>query len=326
MSAAQILEVSEDDDGQRLDRWLKKNVSFIPYVLIQKLIRKGQIRVDGKKAKGDTRLVAGQQVSLPVISDTGTVKREKPALSDDDAQFIRSLVIFDDGHVIALNKPAGLAVQGGTNTRRHIDGMLDALKDKKDVRPRLVHRLDKDTSGVMLLARSAAVAKKLGDMFKGRDIRKTYWAIVTPTPQLRQGTIRAPLIKAGGRDREKVVVDEDEGKMAVTEYAVLEDMGERAAFVAFWPKTGRMHQIRVHSLLMGCPVLGDGKYGGQDAFIKGLGHAQRLHLHARRLVLPHPAGKGVLDIEAPLAPDLARSWRDLGFDPSYDIDPFVDIG
>lgn len=344
MTNVEHITVSEDDDGQRLDRWLKKRLPHVPYGLAQKLIRKGQLRVDGKRAKADTKLVAGQQVRIPPVDNTPSHKSfaENQRLTPEDAAFIQSLVIYDDGDIIALNKPYGLAVQGGTSIKRHVDGMLDALKNKEGVRPRLVHRLDKDTSGVLLLARSAVVAKKLGSLFKGRGIKKIYWAILTPTPMPYQGAINAPLIKAGNKNNERMVVDDKEGKRALTEYIVLEHAMDKAAFVAFWPRTGRTHQIRVHAELLGCPILGDTKYkGGRDhepaqhgsgsdvvtglEGLEDIDYAKRLHLHAHRVILPHPTRKGALDISAPLPDDLAKSWRAFGFQTSYKADPFADL-
>lgn len=321
--------VSEDDSGLRLDRWLKKNVPEIPYGLAQKLIRKGQFRVDGKRAKADTKLEQGQDIRIPPVKDRP--KAEKPKLSDEDAAFIRSLVIHDDGDVIALNKPYGLAVQGGSKQERHIDGMLDALINKKGVRPRLVHRLDKDTSGVLLLARSSAVAKSLSKQFKGRDIKKIYWAIVSPTPEAHDGTIRAPLIKAGGLNKERMRVDDKKGKPAITEYEVVEHAHTSAAFVAFWPRTGRTHQIRVHAELMGCPILGDRKYRGAPAEegeikgIEGLERSERLHLHAQRIVCSHPTRKGALDIKAPLPAELKKSWKAMGFNSNFKGELFENL-
>ncbi len=321
MNEVQHITVTPDDDGQRLDRWLKKSAPEIPYGLVQKLIRKGAFRVDGKRVKADTRLKEGQEVRIPPV-DKKPKEGPKP-LSDEDAKFIRSLVIHDDGDIIALNKPYGLAVQGGSKQSRHIDGMLDGLADKNGVRPRLVHRLDKDTSGVLLLARSSQIAKAIGKQFKDRNIKKLYWAIVTPTPESPAGTIKAPLIKAGGPNKERMRVDDKEGKTAITEYEIIEHAHRQAAFVAFWPRTGRTHQIRVHAELMGTPVLGDNKYRGAPAEndeikgIQGLEISKRLHLHAQRVVLPHPTKKGNLDISAPLPPELVKSWRALGFNPAF---------
>ncbi|MCD8497982.1 MAG: RluA family pseudouridine synthase [Alphaproteobacteria bacterium] len=330
-----ILVVADDDDGQRLDRWIKRHVPDLPYVLAQKLLRKGAIKVDGKKAKTDQRLSGGQSVRIPPFETAGPQKEKRARpLSDKDAAYIRSLVIFDDGDVIAINKPGDLAVQGGTGTERHVDGMLDALVNEAGVRPRLVHRLDKDTSGVLLLARSAACAKALGAAFKGRDIKKIYWALIAPVPDIHDGTIRAPLAKSTG-NYEKMQVDEEEGKPAVTEYKIIENAGNKAAFAAFWPRTGRTHQIRIHAALLGSPVVGDGKYALKDedgnrldaALTQGMeGVSKALHLHAARIVLDHPLRKGVtLDISAPLPPALARSWKALGFSTNLKTDPFDEL-
>lgn len=322
MSAEEkIITVPDDDDGQRLDRWLKKHM---PFGLAQKLIRKGAIRVNGKKVKQDTKLAAGQEVRLPPF-DAPEERPKKQGVNAEEAAFIRSLVIYKDEDVIVLNKPHGLAVQGGTNIKTHVDGMLDAFINRKGVRPRIVHRLDKDTSGVLVLARSAEAARELGRLFKGRDVRKIYWAITVPAPEQNDGTVNAPLIKAGGGQKERIVIDDKEGKKAITDFVVLERAAKQAAFVAFSPRTGRTHQIRVHAAdVLHCPVLGDGKYGGEAAHLDGPGISRRLHLHARRMVLPHPVKKGeTLDISAPLPEDLLTSWRALGFDENIKDDPFV---
>ncbi|MCB1531825.1 MAG: RluA family pseudouridine synthase [Alphaproteobacteria bacterium] len=328
-----IITVAEDDDGQRFDRWVKKYAPEIPYGLAQKLIRKGGFRVDGKRVKADSRLKAGQEVRIPPHEDKPA--DQKPRVSKFDSDFIRSLVIYDDGDVMALNKPYGLPSQGGSKVKRHIDGMLDALADKNGVRPRLVHRLDKDTSGVLLLARSAKVAKALGAQFKSRDIKKIYWAIVSPAPQDYAGTIKAPLAKAGGSNKERMVVDKKEGKMAITEFEVVEHALDKAAFVAFWPRTGRTHQIRVHAELIDCPIVGDTKYKGippapgehkpEPQDLSDLDIAQRLHLHARQIICQHPTRKGTLNISAPLPDDLKKSWKALGFDPNNKSEAFENI-
>lgn len=331
MSDIRIIKISADDDGQRLDRWIKRHAPDLPYVLVQKLLRKGQIRIDGKRAKQDTKLVAGQEVRLPPWS--GDKKPKAHEVTEADAAFMRSLILYQDADVIALNKPYGWAVQGGTNTERHIDGLLETLADKEGVKPRLVHRLDKDTSGVLLLARSAKVAKTLGEAFKGRGVKKTYWALVSPVPEIYDGTIKAPMIKAGGLNRERMRIDEEEGKFAITEYKVMDMAGSEVAFVAFWPRTGRTHQIRVHAEFMGSPILGDGKYAHRDIQhehemidLEGLGLARRLHLHAKRIVLPHPTQKNrLLDINAPLPPELVKSWKKLGFDANTKEDPFENM-
>lgn len=322
MSKVQHVTVSQDDDGQRLDRWLKKRLPDIPHGLAQKLIRDGQLRVDGKRAKPDTRLKEGQDVRIPPVVEKR--KGGKPKLGDKASAFMKSLVIYDDGDIIAINKPYGLASQGGTGTSHHVDGMLDALKNKEGVRPRLVHRLDRETSGIMLLARSARTAREMGEIFSGRDIKKIYWAIIAPAPEKPEGTIRAPVGRGLGKDKERMIVSEEDGKKAYTDYIVLDNAGADAAFVAFWPRTGRTHQIRLHAEVMGCPIVGDPKYGSASESITGLGLAKRLHLHARRVVCKHPSRKGLLDVTAPLPEDLVKSWKKLGFNANRKDDPFAD--
>ncbi len=335
-SNLRYITVKDDDDGQRLDRWIKKYVPDMPYVLAQKLMRKGQIRVDGKRVKPDTRLVSGQEIKIPPFESKtqDKIKVHKKKITDDDIEFMRSLVIYEDEHVIALNKPADFAVQGGTNTKHHIDGLLEVFKNKDGVVPRLVHRLDKGTSGILLLARSAKCARELGFAFKNRDVRKIYWGVVSPTPDAYEGTIKAPIVKSEG-DYEKMVIDEKEGKFALTEYCVIENAGRAAAFVAFWPRTGRTHQIRVHAAeALGSAIIGDRKYRAIkdeeckliDADLEGMDLPKRLHLHARRLILPHPMISGrVLDVTAPLSPELVKSWKNLGFNHKYKQDPFEEL-
>ncbi len=334
-SKLRFITVKEDDDGQRLDRWIKKYIPEMPYVLAQKLMRKGQIRIDGKRVKPEMRIISGQEIKIPPFDLTEQkAKPKKRELTEDDIALIRSMVIYKDDDIIAINKPYGLASQGGTNTDHHIDGLLPALRNEEGVVPRLVHRLDKDTSGVMLLARSAKAARELGFAFKGRDVRKIYWAIVTPTPELLEGSIKAPIIKSGG-DFEKMVIDEEEGKFALTEYSVLESVGRAAAFVAFWPRTGRTHQIRVHAAqALGSSIIGDRKYRAVkdeeckllDADLDGMGLAKRLHLHSRRIIFMHPMKKDVeVDITAPLDNKLIDSWKSLGFNYKDKQDPFENL-
>lgn len=316
--------VPKDDDGQRLDRWLKKNVEEISFVMAQKLIRTGQIRVDGKRAKPDDRLVAGQEIRLPPM-DARPEKSDQYRLRPEDAELMIKSVIYDDGDVLAINKPSGIATQGGMNIERHIDGMLEALTGPDGVKPRLVHRLDKETSGVLLLARSAEMARRLGKMFQGRDMKKIYWAITAPAPAEMEGEIKAPLIKGTeGPNKDKMLVDAKNGQRAYTNYEVMEVASRQAAFVAFMPKTGRTHQIRVHAAHMGFPLLGDSKYG-QKAAIEGPGIPQRLHLHARSLEFQHPVTRKKLKLSAPLPADLARSWDSFGFQKKPDREPFVDF-
>jgi 23S rRNA pseudouridine955/2504/2580 synthase len=322
---AENVTVGDNDDGQRLDRWLKRHYPDLPFGQMQKILRTGQIRVDGKRAKGETRLAAGQVLRIPpqLVSPE---EREERGLSQKDADFIRSLVIYQDQHVMALNKPAGLAVQGGSKISRHVDGLLDGLAQDGQ-RPRLVHRLDRDTSGVLLLARTTLAAQALGEMFRGRDIRKYYWAVTAPAPQIDQGKIKSTLAKVdtGGGER-MMAVSEDEGKTAITFYTVMERVGRDLAWVAFWPKTGRTHQIRVHALEMGCPLLGDFKYDPAQAFLAQKPELPKsLHLHARRVILPHPVTGETLDITAPLGPDMRKTFKYFGFSPDDKSDPFEEL-
>lgn len=318
------IKISQDDDGQRLDRWLKKNIAEISFVMAQKLIRTGQIRIDGKRVKPDARLSAGQEIRLPPM-DARPEHTDGYRLRDEDAEMIIKAVLYDDGEIIAINKPSGIATQGGMSIARHIDGMLEALTGPDGVKPRLVHRLDKETSGVLLLARSAEMARRLGKMFQSRDMKKIYWAITSPAPIDMEGEIKAPILKStSGPHKDRMIVDVKEGQKAYTNYEVMEVAGKKAAFVAFLPKTGRTHQIRVHAAHMGFPLLGDDKYG-EKAAIEGPGITQRLHLHARSLQFQHPKTGKSMKIMAPLPQDLAKSWDALGFQKKPDHEPFADF-
>jgi 23S rRNA pseudouridine955/2504/2580 synthase len=317
--------INEVDDGQRLDRWIKKNYPAATFGEIQKILRTGQVRLDGKRVKGETRLVEGQILRLPPQLLTPAPKRDR-WLSDKDIDFIRSLVIYEDKDVIALNKPAGIASQGGTKVGRNIDHLIEGLSND-GVKPHLVHRLDKDTTGVMLLAKNPKVARALGDIFKGREVRKYYWAVTTPAPELHQGKIKNSLAKVSTSSGERMMaVSEDEGRMALTYYNVMEAVGKNLALVAFWPHTGRQHQIRVHAAEMGCPLLGDFKYDPVQQLLQDnpeLPHT--VHLHARRLILPHPTTGKTLDITAPLGPDMRKTFKFFGFSAEDKSDPFEDL-
>lgn len=324
--AVQHITVTPEDDGQRLDRWFTKHVGGMPWVLAQKLMRKGRIRVDGKRAKPDLRLTAGQEVRIPPFKP-GTTSAASFRDHPGDADYIRAMVLFDDGDICVLNKPYGLAVQGGNRIDRHIDGLLAHLKDKDGTRPRLVHRLDRDTSGVLVTARALKTVAALGRLLASRAIRKEYWALVAPVPEMEKGIVTAPLAKGTGIMKDKILVKdrEEDGQSAITIYRVLDRAGAQAAFVAFWPRTGRTHQIRVHAAHIGCPILGDDKYGAKAEALEGLSLARRLHLHARRVVFRHPGGKGLVDVSAPLPADLRASWQELGFDPDDRSEPFAEI-
>lgn len=318
--------VSENDDGQRLDRWLKKHYPETSFGQMQKILRTGQVRVDGKRAKGETRLAAGQIVRIPPQMSS-PVKTERGLLPKDEA-FIQSLVIYQDEHIIALNKPQGIAVQGGSKITKHIDGLLEGLSHGGE-KPHLVHRLDKDTSGVLLLARNSRAARELGEVFRGRDIRKYYWAVTAPAPMEEQGRIKSYLAKVGGAGDERmqsVDADNREGKSALTYYNVMERVGDNAAWVAFWPKTGRTHQIRVHAAENGMPLLGDYKYYEDQHFLAENADLPRvLHLHARRVIMRHPMTGKKIDITAPLGPEMRKTFKYFGFSPDDKSDPFEDV-
>ncbi len=316
--------VKEDDDGQRLDRWLKKTLPKTPYALLQKMVRTGQVRINGKRAKTDTRLEVGQEVRIPPAEEkTGKITFTPKS---GDKEYLEGITLYDDGHVLVIDKPYGLPVQGGPNITRHLDGMLAILRNLKGVQPRLIHRLDRDTSGVLVCGRSLAVTSALGDLFAGRDIKKIYWAVVSPAPKEDRGDIEGALIKGEGARKEAMIIDNENGKESRTTYRVIErSKNGDAAFVAFWPRTGRMHQIRVHTADgLGCPIIGDEKYGGLNDILNEYNLSGRLHLHAARLIFRHPKTEELLDIRAPLPDDLKQTFDVFGFNAAYDGDPFDD--
>ncbi len=326
MSGVQTLTVTEDEAELRLDRWFKRRFPTLGHGRLEKLLRKGEVRVDGKRVKANARLAAGQVVRVPPGADAplpeGAPVKRKPVVTEDDEEFVRAMVIHRDADVIALNKPPGLAVQGGTGTHRHLDGMLDALRFDAKERPRLVHRLDRDTSGVLLLGRTAKAAAKLAEIFRGKTARKLYWALVVGQPKLAEGKIDMPLAKDGGPHGERVARDDEDGQRAVTLYATEDKLAGRASWLLMWPLTGRTHQLRVHAAEgLGTPIVGDGKYGGQAAMLTG-SISRKLHLHARAIVLPHPSGKGILKVKADLPPHMLATWEFFGFDPKGNPDPF----
>ena len=320
MSDVQLVEVSSNESGMRLDRWFKAHYPALTHGVLQKLLRKGQVRLDGGRVKANTRLEAGQKVRVPPMQMAKTTAKRpipSPSLSAADERFIQSLVIYKDNRMLAINKPAGLAVQGGTKTSRHIDGLLDGLRFEENERPRLVHRLDKDTSGVLLLARDRPSASALGDALKTHEVRKTYWALVNGVPSPQRGEIDLPLVKKGGAQSERMCVAEDYdtgAKHAVTRYAVIEPAGSKLCWAALWPLTGRTHQLRVHMAAIGHPIVGDGKYGGSEAHPGGEIEA-KLYLHARKIEIDNPSGKGALKITAELPDHMRKTWELLGFDP-----------
>ncbi|CAA7616741.1 RluA family pseudouridine synthase [Magnetospirillum sp. UT-4] len=326
MSSVQTLLVAADEAGIRLDRWFKRRFPDIGHGLLEKWLRTGQVRVDGKRVKASERLEAGQEIRVPPLPAAEAPKPDKPKrppVDEATARMLKDAVLYKDDDVIVLNKPPGLAVQGGTGmAEKHLDAYLDALCFDKAERPRLVHRLDKDTSGVLLLGRTASAAAKLAAAFKSRAAHKCYWALVVGVPKHRQGRIDAPLAKLPGRAGEKMAVDEDEGKRAVTWYRVVDNALRRAAWLEMEPRTGRTHQLRAHCALLETPILGDGKYGGTEAFIAGTGISRKLHLHARAVRIPHPRG-GELLVTAPLPEHMAKSFEFFGFEPAQAGKPFT---
>ena len=311
MGEVKTLTVGTAEDGVRLDRWLRRRWPHLGQIQIHKLARSGQLRVNGARIKADTRLIAGAVVRVPPLPDVAPAPRT--SLSADEVKFARSLTLFEDDEVLVLNKPAGLAVQGGTKTSRHIDRLLSAWGEGLS-RPRLTHRLDRDTSGVLVLGRSPAAAAKLAGAFARRRALKTYWAIVEGNPKPPKGVIDQPLAKIGLDDRELATpVDAKDlrAETAVTEFNTISRAGPRAAWMALRPLTGRTHQLRAHLLALGHPILGDPKYHNA-ASIEASG-SLKLQLHARRLVIPHPSG-GMIDIEAPLGSEMAAGFARFGFE------------
>jgi 23S rRNA pseudouridine955/2504/2580 synthase len=315
--------VGEADGILRLDRWFRRHYPGLSHGHLEKLLRTGQVRVDGRKAKSGDRISPGMAIRVPPLGDAAPVAQPESGVRPQDEALLRDLVIHRDDDAIVINKPPGLAVQGGSGTARHVDGMLDGLRFGHDERPRLVHRLDKDTSGVLLIARSAAAAAFFTGAFRDKTTRKIYWAIVAGLPQPERGRVDLPLTKRVlGHSRERVYADDD-GKEAVTYYTVVDAAGDKASWLALLPLTGRTHQLRAHCTAIGTPILGDGKYGGAAAHIRGGAAARRLHLHARSLAIPLPAGR-TLRVTAPLPPHMLQMWEFLGFtaDPP---DPFADL-
>ncbi|MGJ8561961.1 MAG: pseudouridine synthase [Alphaproteobacteria bacterium] len=328
MSAVQTIEIEPEDAGVRLDRWFKRRFPHIAHGRVEKLLRTGQLRIDGKRAKGNARLEAGQIIRVPPLPDPSEVKAEVK-VSDADRNFMRSLVIYEDNDVIALNKPFGLAVQGGTKTPRHIDGLLPAL----GAGCRLVHRLDRDTTGVLLIAKSAKAAARAGRAFQSRQAEKIYWGITNGNPKPSTGEIKGYMAKGRLDNRfgnvhegKEVMVAVRHGhagaKHARTIYQTVSAAGNRASWMAMQPLTGRTHQLRLHMQLLGAPIAGDPKYMTDRELPGGLEH--RLHLHARSLRIPYE-GKGEIFIEAPLPDHMEDAFNLFGFDKKSIMRPWEDI-
>jgi 23S rRNA pseudouridine955/2504/2580 synthase len=342
MSRVQTLNVGPDEGDQRLDRWIKRRFPHLQQGRIEKMCRKGEIRVDGGRVKSNTRVEVGQQVRIPPLPDLNAVDDRPRDMSPADIKMIQGCVIYKDDHVIALNKPPGLPTQGGSKQTRHVDGFAEALKFGYDEKPRLVHRLDKDTSGVLVLARTRMAAKSLTEAFRHRNTEKIYWALVAGVPIPKLGSVKYGLVKAGGHgkrgDNEKMVCvhprDVDKtpnAKRAHTDYTVLTSLADRTAWVAMTPVTGRTHQLRAHMAEIGHPIIGDGKYGTQaqenlgDGWGASMGEeiGRKLHLHARSLRIEHPETGKELWLKASLPPHMENSWSFFGWEENHAPDnPF----
>ncbi len=318
--------IKPDEEGLRLDRWFQRHFPQLTHGRLEKLLRTGQVRVDGARAKANHRVAGGETIRVPPMptTDAPLVEKPKPKMPAKDRAFIESMVLHRDNDVIVLNKPPGIAVQGGTKTDRHIDGLLPGLVDEGEERPRLVHRLDRDTSGVMIVALSARAAASLAQSFRHRDTRKVYWALTTGVPTPRRGKIDGALIKKAAPDgRERVRIaeegDEDDAKNAVTLFDMLHHV-TTMAWVALMPLTGRTHQLRAHMAAIDTPIVGDGKYGKEPARSHGE-IPKKLMLHARSLRIRHPKGTW-MEVSAPLPPHMAKVWDMFGFDKDDKHDPF----
>ncbi len=318
MSGVQTVTVRADDADQRLDRWFKRYFPNLNHGRLEKLLRTGQIRVDGKRAKANTRLDAGQVVRVPPLPETlpeaaPQSRRIRPTVDPELAKLLEDRILHIDDDFLVIDKPAGLAVQGGTGITRSVDGALDALVFGKPDRPKLVHRLDRDTSGVLVLARTTAAARWAATAFRQKTTRKVYWSLVVGEVKIPSGRISLSLSKQPGKGGEKMTVDETDGQRAVTEYRVREQLGTRVAWVELYPVTGRTHQLRVHMAETGTPILGDGKYGGEGAFLVAEGLSRKLHLHARAISMPRLKDDPLI-VEAPLPDHMVSSWDFFGFE------------
>lgn len=321
-SKVEAIRVSDSETDMRLDRWFRLHFPDVGYTYLQKLLRSGQVRVNSKRAQANDRLTAGEEIRVPaVIREPKKPKLDGRAplgVSKGDRDAIEKMILYEDDYVLVLNKPFGLAVQGGTSTKKHIDGMLEGMADRfGGERPRLVHRLDRDTTGVLLVAKTREAASRLGKTFQSRSAAKTYWALVRGVPRPPQGKIEAALVKASGPDGDRVRKsrpgEQAQAMHATTHYSVVDRAAHKTAWVSLKPVTGRQHQLRAHMHLIGHPIVGDNKYEG-DVDLPAENIENKLHLHARRLVIPHPKMGQTIDVTAPLPEHMKASWELLGFD------------
>jgi 23S rRNA pseudouridine955/2504/2580 synthase len=321
----QTVSVTADESGMRVDRFLEARFPSLSFSHIQRVIRKGELRVDGRRVDGKDRLEEGQAVRIPPLRIEAPKAAALSGAEEKTREFLRSIMLFEDADVLVLNKPMGLSVQGGSGTTRHVDGMLDVMRDKSGQRPRLVHRLDKDTSGCLLVAKTRFAAAALAKAFRSRDTRKIYWALVAGVPKPRQGRISTFLAKEDREDESVMRIarhGEEGASHAVTYYAVVETSAQQLAWVSLKPVTGRTHQLRAHLAHIGHPIVGDPKYFNKENWSLPGGIQNRLHLLARRIAVPHPRG-GVIDVTAPLPPHMVQSWNLLGLDLGR-YDPIID--
>ncbi|GJE48979.1 hypothetical protein GOFOIKOB_2013 [Methylobacterium tardum] len=327
-SGVQTLTVEPDEAGMRIDRFLTARFPLLPFTRVQSIVRKGELRVDGKRAKPNDRLEPGMSVRVPPLRlDQPSERPRNAAREQDDAEFIRSLILYEDADMMILNKPFGLAVQGGSGTVRHVDGLLAALTGPDGQKPRLVHRLDKDTAGCLIIAKTRLAAATLAKSFRSRAARKIYWALTAGVPRVRQGRVSTYLAKEEPTDadaRMRVAKHGDEGAShALTYYAMVDQAAQKLSWLSFKPVTGRTHQLRAHAAHIGHPIVGDPKYFSVENWELPGGIQNRLHLLARRIVIPHPRTGKPVDVSAPLPPHMAQSWNLLGFDAAR-YDPIVE--
>ena len=322
MAGIEHRQVENDEAGMRLDRWFKTHYPGLGFGPLQKLLRSGQVRVDGGRVKSDTRVQPGQMIRVPPMEVDAKAAKAGPIAGRDlkhssDHELLSRMLLHEDDKVIVLNKPAGIAVQGGSGVTRHIDQMLEAWTSPKGEKPRLVHRLDRDTSGVLVIARTRGAAQKLTAAFRERDTKKTYWSLVMGVPKKREDKISTWLVKEQTPDGDRMRIakhGEDGADHAVSYYRIIEQAAQNFAWLEMEPYTGRTHQLRVHAAHIGHPILGDPKYFEADSNWSFPGGVQnRLHLHARRIDIPHPSG-GRLRITAPLPPHMVQTWNLFGFD------------
>ncbi|KAB1074728.1 RluA family pseudouridine synthase [Methylobacterium planeticum] len=327
-SGVQTLTVEADEAGMRIDRFLTARFPQLPFARVQSIVRKGELRVDGKRAKPNDRLEPGMNVRVPPLKlDQPTERPRNTAREAGDAEFLRALILYEDADMMVLNKPFGLAVQGGSGTVRHVDGLLEALTGPDGQKPRLVHRLDKDTAGCLIVAKTRLAAATLAKSFRSRAARKIYWALTAGVPRVRQGRVSTYLAKEEPTDadaRMRVAKHGEEGAShALTYYAMVDQVAQKLSWLSFKPVTGRTHQLRAHAAHIGHPIVGDPKYFSVENWELPGGIQNRLHLLARRIVIPHPRTGQPIDVTAPLPPHMAQSWNLLGFDATR-YDPIVD--